>query len=291
MENSADPIFPSRAIQWGTLSVLLIVLYRSVFPKWGYDLWDDPNYSHGLLIPFVTLYLVKEKLPELRAAARSSSLFGLTVVVFSLLLFIAGHVGAEFFSKRISFILLLYGMILFLEGREIASILAFPVGILFFAVPLPYVLYNSIAFPLKLIASRIAVWFIALLGIPVYLEGNVITLAHTTLEVVDACSGIRSLMTLFTLGFLLAYFHHSRWWKRILVVLLVVPVAVIANALRVTLTAVLTRYDEAWGHGTLHDLTGWLVFILSFLLLTGISWLFRAKDVSQQGPGGAGGGR
>ena len=97
-------------------------------------------------------------------------------------------------------------------------------------------------------------------------------------------------MTLFTLGFLLASLHHQRWWKRVLVVLLATPVAVVANAMRVTLTAVLTRYSEAWGHGTLHELTGWLVFILSFLLLVGISWLLKGTLLGQR-PGGEAGGR
>jgi len=275
MEKPRDLFFPARKIQWLVLSVLFVVMYRDVLPKWGFELWDDPNYSHGLLIPFLSVYLIREKMAELLTARRQAYPLGLVVVIGAVLLFIAGYVGAEFFSKRLSLIVLLYGSVLFLEGSAIAGMVAFPVGVLFFAVPLPYILYNAMAFPLKLIASQIAVWFIALLGMPVFREGNVITLPHTTLEVVDACSGIRSLMTLFTLAFLLAYFHHNKMWKRLLVISFAAPIAVFANALRVTMTAILTQYDAGWGHGTLHDLTGWLVFVLSFGLLAGASFLLR----------------
>lgn len=275
MKMSHEEFFPARKIQWLVLSLLLVVMYRDVLPKWGLELWDDPNYSHGLLIPFLSVYLVREKTAELLAARRQAYPLGFLVVIGALLLFVAGYVGAEFFSKRLSLIILLYGSVLFLEGAVIARLVSFPVGVLFFSVPLPYILYNAIAFPLKLIASQIAVWSIALLGMPVFREGNVITLPHTTLEVVDACSGIRSLMTLFTLAFLLGYFHHQRMWKRLLVILLAAPIAVLANALRVTMTGVLTQYDAGWGHGTLHDLTGWLVFVLSFVMLTGVSFLLR----------------
>lgn len=274
-KSSHDLLFPARKIQWLILSILFVLMYREVLPKWGLELWDDPNYSHGLLIPFLSIYLLREKTAELLAARRQPCLPGMLVVIGALLLFILGYVGAEFFSKRLSLILLLYGSVLFLEGSAIASIASFPIGVLFFAVPLPYILYNAIAFPLKLVASQIAVWFIALMGMPVFREGNVITLPHTTLEVVDACSGIRSLMTLFTLAFLLGYFHHKRIWKRLLVIALAAPIAVFANAARVTMTGILTQYDAGWGHGTLHDMTGWVVFVLSFVLLTGASFLLR----------------
>lgn len=278
MNTPPDSLYPAHRIQWPILAILFVIMYRDVLPKWGFELWDDPNYSHGLVIPFLSLYLIREKKAELLAACRNACPLGFLVVIGALLLFIVGSVGAEFFSKRLSLILLLYGAILFLEGPAIAGILAFPVGVLFFAVPLPYILYNAIAFPLKLIASQIAVWFIALMGMPVFREGNIVTLPHTTLEVVDACSGIRSLMTLFTLAFLLAYFHHRKLWKRFLVILLAAPIAVFSNALRVTMTGILTQYDPAWGHGTLHDITGWLVFVISFVMLAGASLLLRGRQ-------------
>ncbi len=277
--NPADtdygPSSPSHRVQWGIFVFLLLVLYRSVLLKWGIDLWNDPNYSHGLLIPFISLYVLREKLRG--AEAGGPCWAGLAVVLAALALFIAGYVGAEFFTKRLSLIILLFGVVLLLEGRDIAKRLAFPVGLLFFAVPLPYVLYNAIAFPLKMLASRFAVLLLSLWGMPVFLEGNVISLPHTTLQVVDACSGIRSLMTLFTLAFLLAFFHHKRLWKRIVVCLLTLPVAVGANAVRVAITGILTQYSKVWGVGFWHELEGWLVFAVTFAGLAFCSYLLKGR--------------
>jgi len=270
----------ARGVQWLLLGGLIALLYSGVLPKWGMDLWGDPNYSHGLLIPFISIYLLRERwlaMPE-ADRARRSDWAGLSMVIAALLLLIVGSIGAEFFTKRVSLIVLLFGVLWFLEGWRIAKELSFPVGLLFFAVPLPYILYNSVAFPLKLLASKIAVKLLGVMGMPVFLEGNVITLPHTTLEVVDACSGIRSLMTLITLAFLLAFFHHKQIWKRLVVLSLAVPVAVAANAVRVAATGILTKYNQAWGHGTLHDVEGWLVFVVSFAGLGICSYLLRSKE-------------
>lgn len=269
-----------RGVQWLLLGGLFVLLYSGVLPKWAMDLWEDPNYSHGLLIPFISIYLLRERLLAMAEAERErrTSWAGLSVVIAALILLIVGTIGAEYFTKRVSLIVLLFGALWFLEGWGIAKELRFPVGLLFFAVPLPYVLYNSVAFPLKLLASKIAVKLLAVTGTPVFLEGNVITLPHTTLEVVDACSGIRSLMTLITLAFLLAFFHHKQAWKRLFVLCLAVPVAVVANAVRVAAAGILTKYDPAWGHGTLHDVEGWLVFVASFAGLGVCSYLLRRKE-------------
>ncbi len=267
--------YPSRRIQWVLLTVLLLVLYRNVLPAWGVDLWNDPNYSHGLLIPFISLYLLWERMWEMEA--RSPFWAGLVVVFLGLVMFVLGYVGAEFFCKRLSLIIVLFGTVLFIEGRDIARRLAFPLGLLFFAIPLPYVLYNAIAFPLKLMASRLAALLLGFLGTPVFREGNVISLPYATLQVVDACSGIRSLMTLFTLAFLLAYFHHKRFWKRLVVCLLALPVAVGANALRVAITGILLQYSEVWGEGFWHEFEGWLVFVITFAGLACCSYILKGR--------------
>lgn len=269
-----------RLVQWILLGFLCLLLYIGVLPKWGMQLWEDSNYSHGLLIPFISMYLVRERLlamPDV-LKERRPNWFGLSVVVFALALLAVGTIGAEFFVKRLSLVFLIFGTLWLLEGWQLAKGLSFPVGVLFFAVPLPYVLYNSVAFPLKIMASKIAVRLLSLMGMPVFLEGNVISLPHTTLEVVDACSGIRSLMTLITLAFLLSYFHHKQIWKGLLVLMLSVPVAVMANAVRVAATGILTKYDPAWAHGTLHDIEGWLVFMCSFAALGGLSYLLKNKE-------------
>jgi len=262
----------SRKVQWLILCILLIVLYRDVLLNWGLDLWNDDNYSHGLLIPFISLYFIKARYTSLRQAGVSPKNSGLLIVLAGLGLFILGSVGGELFSKRLSLIVVLYGLISFLEGREIAGILRFPVFILFFAVPLPYILYNAAAFPLKIFATKIAVKILALWGMPVFREGNIVYLSHTTLEVVDACSGIRSLMTLITLAFFLAYMMHKNIFKRLLIMALAIPIAVLANAGRVALNGILTKYNPAWGEGFWHEFSGLMVFVLSFVALWGISF-------------------
>lgn len=265
----------SRKIQWLTLTGLLIILYGDVLIKWGADLWNDDNYSHGLLIPFISLYFVKTRLSALKKAGISPCYSGLLIILAGLSLFILGTIGGEIFSKRFSLVVLLYGLILFIEGKQTASILRFPVGILFFAVPLPYILYNAVAFPLKLVATQISVVLLGLYGLPVFREGNIIHLSHTTLEVVDACSGIRSLMTLITLAFFLACLMHREFLVRLLIMALAIPVAVLANAVRVALNGILTQYNPAWSEGFWHDFSGWLVFVFSFVALWAISLLVR----------------
>ncbi|MCJ7600941.1 MAG: exosortase/archaeosortase family protein [Desulfobulbaceae bacterium] len=265
----------SRKVQWLILCILLIVLYRDVLLNWGLDLWNDDNYSHGMLIPFISLYFIKARYTSLRQAGVSPNNSGVLIVLAGLGLFILGFVGGELFSKRLSLIVVLYGLISFLEGREIAGILRVPVFILFFAVPLPYILYNAAAFPLKIFATKIAVKILALWGMPVFREGNIVYLSHTTLEVVDACSGIRSLMTLITLAFLLAYLMHKNIFKRLLIMVLAIPIAVLANAGRVALNGILTKYNPAWGEGFWHEFSGLMVFVLSFVALWGISRLME----------------
>ena len=250
---------PSKAVsigRWLILACLLLLLYWNTLAKWGYDVWSDSNYSHGMLIPFVALYLVWQRFSQLRKARSIPCNTGLLFIVAALLLFLFGSVAGEQFTQRASFVILLYGLVLFLEGKEIARLLLFPITLFLFAIPLPYILYNSIAFPLKLVATKIAAVAISLSGMPVFRDGNVIHLPHTTLEVVDACSGIRSLMTLITLAFLLASFQLRSFWKRVVLVLLALPIAVAANAGRVALTGLLTKSDPAWASGTLHEMTG-----------------------------------
>ncbi len=278
-DQSKYPIQPKTLFIWSTIGILLFLLYGNALAKWGHDVLSDPNYSHGMLIPLVALYLIKQRFALLRQAQAIPCNKGLLFILPALLLFAMGSVGGEQFSQRVSFVILVYGLVLFLEGREIARLLQFPIALFLFAIPLPYILYNAIAFPLKLVATKIAAGTISLFGMPVFRDGNVIHLPHTTMEVVDACSGIRSLMTLITLAFLLASFQLRSFWKRALLVMLALPLAVAANAGRVTLTGLLTKSNPAWGRGTLHDLTGWGVFVVSFVLLMGIAFVMDRQSV------------
>jgi exosortase len=276
-EHSKSSIHPKTLLPWVIITILLLVLYADVLQKWAADIWNDQNYSHGMLIPFISLYLVWQRFARIRETQAVICYKGLLFIVPALVLFVLAFVAGEQFSQRVSFVLLLYGLVLFLEGKEIARLLLFPIALFLFAIPLPYILYNAIAFPLKLVATKIAAGVIRLFGMPVFRDGNVIHLPHTTLEVVDACSGIRSLMTLITLAFLLASFQLQAFWKRTLLVLLALPLAVAANAGRVALTGLLTKSNPAWGSGTLHEITGWGVFVVSFGVLIAISFFMERQ--------------
>jgi exosortase len=276
-ERSRSPIQAKSLVPWVIITILLVVLYADVIQKWALDIWNDQNYSHGMLIPFISLYLIWQRFDRIRETQAGINYKGLLFVVPALVLLVLASVAGEQFSQRVSFVILLYGLVLFLEGKEIARLLLFPIALFFFAIPLPYILYNAIAFPLKLVATKIAAGVIRLFGMPVFRDGNVIHLPHTTLEVVDACSGIRSLMTLITLAFLLASFQLRSFWKQALLVMLALPLAVAANAGRVALTGLLTKSNPAWGSGTLHEITGWGVFVVSFGVLIAISFFMETK--------------
>ena len=204
----------------------------------------------------------------MRAASRPASIAGLVVVLTSLALLVAGTLGAELFLTRLSIIGLLLGAVLFVWGIDHARILLFPIAFLLLMIPIPAIIFNQIAFPLQLLASRFGEWTLQLFRIPVLREGNVIILANTTLEVAEACSGIRSLVSLLTLGIILGYFSDPRSWVRIAIALATIPVAIVANGVRVAGTGIAAHHFGAEAAtGFFHAFSGWLVFIVSFALL------------------------
>ncbi len=267
----------------GALVGALVALYWGVVPTMVADWAQDENYSHGFLIPLISAYLLWERRAEMAAAAEDgrSSRLGLLVCVASLLVFAVGRAGAEQFLQRSSLVVFLVGAALWLWGWGMLRATWFPLGFLFFMVPLPYLIYDSIAFPLKLFAARLATESLFLLGVPVFREGNIIHLASQTLEVADACSGIRSLLSLLALGVVYAYFTESITWKRVAIVASTVPIAIAANAFRVTGTGILTHYVSAEAaDGFFHTFSGWLVFVVAFTLL------FAVGSVLKLLPGG-----
>jgi exosortase len=201
---------------------------------------------------------------------------GLLTVAAGLLLLVMGKLGSEFFLTRISFIGTLSGTVLFLLGAKHLRILAFPLAFLLLMIPLPAIVFNQIAFPLQLLASRFGESVVGLAGVPVLREGNVIVLASTTLEVAEACSGIRSLVSLLTLGILFGYFTDSRSGVRILLALVTIPIAIITNGLRVAGTGIAAHhYGAAVAEGFFHTFSGWLVFLTATVILLAVGRLTR----------------
>jgi exosortase len=263
---------------WPLLLVVLAGawLYRGTVAGLVHDWAYDDNYSHGFLIVPVAAYFVWERRSRLARAVPKPSLVGLLIVLASLATLVTGILGAEFFLSRVSLLGVLGGSVLFLYGWEHLRILAFPLAFLLLMIPIPAIIFSHITFPLQLFASRFGVAAMQLCSVPVLREGNVIVLSNTTLEVVEACSGIRSLVSLLTLGIVYGYFSDSRLWVRVAIAASTVPIAIVANGLRVAGTGVLAQYygPEA-ADGFLHTFSGWLVFVAAFGLLFAVAWAIR----------------
>ena len=199
-----------------------------------------PDFSHGFFIPFISLYLVWERRNQLYEILPTPSIIGGGILIVGLLLLIAGNLAAEMFTMRFSFLIVLSGIVIFLHGWTMFKKLIFPIGFLFFMIPLPSILLQKITFPMQLFASKVSVGVMEILGIPVFRSGNVIHLPNTSLEVAEACSGLRSLISLLAMGAIYAYLTQKRLWTQALLFLSTIPVAVISNAFRVFITALIT---------------------------------------------------
>jgi exosortase len=245
------------------------VLYHMVL---HWHLVDD--YSHGFLIGPLALYFAWERRSKLRRAPVEPSWWGVLPLALGLLSLAVGRMGVELMTMRAAFVITLNGLVLLLLGRAIYRILAFPLLFLFLAVPLPQSLVNVISFPLQLVAADMAVSSLQLFGIPVLREGNIIHLPMGRLFVAEACSGLRSLMALGTLGVVFAYFFRKNPIERIVIVASTLPIAVLVNAFRVGLTATLSyKWGAQMAAGVIHQTEGFFTFALAFLVLLGEAWL------------------
>ncbi len=262
---------------------VLVMLYWSIANALVMDWYNDPDYSHGFLVPLLSLYFVWERWDEIRQATIEPSWWGSVLLGFGLFMLVVGLIGAELYTQRCSLMAVIAGLVLLLFGWKIMWILSLPIIFLIFMVPLPAIVVNTIAFPLQLFAAKTATFCLFSLGIPVLREGNLISLAGTTLEVAEACSGLRSLLSLLALGTVYGYFSQSIIWKRWALVLLSIPIAILANAIRVSGTGILAHY---WGveaaEGFYHAFEGWIVFIAAFIMLlmcgTLLSWIGRERS-------------
>jgi exosortase len=305
-------ISPQRVWKPLLLTAAVAFAYLGVLARLGRFWWEDENYSHGLLIPFVIGYILwAERDRFARIEKRPRVVWGAGVVVAALLALWVGTAGAELFTQRTSLVLLLAGLAVYFWGWRLLRAVFVPLLLLALAIPVPTIVFNKVAFPLQLFASRCAVWAMRLLDIPVLREGNVIELyplgSQTTkrLEVVEACSGIRSLMTLVTLAVVFAYFTNPadedgtggsrlaryRTWRAVLIVLAAVPIAIVTNAARVSGTGILARfYGTQVADGFFHEFSGWVIYIAAFLLLFAFGWLIDRFNPTRRGGAGRGGG-
>ena len=254
-------------VAWAWFGALLLASYAPVLWRLVRQ-WDsDPDMGHGFFVPLVAGFIVWRKRADLLVLDPEPNWWGLVVVLYGGLQLYIATLGAELFLARTAFVISVIGTVLLLGGTAWVRTLAFPLFLLFFMIPIPTVVYNSITFPLQLLASRVSTQALDLMQIPVLREGNVLELAQQRLSVVEACSGIRSLLSLTFLSLVYGYFFESQVWMRVVLFVFTIPIAIVANASRVTLTGVLTEYKPELAEGFFHTASGWVIFMVALAIL------------------------
>lgn len=247
---------------------LLIAIYWGVTAKLVYDWYTEPDFSHGFLVPLFSAYLVWTKRAAIRKIPVEQSWGGVPLVIAGIFTLFLGIYGAELFLDRISLVMLLGGLIWTMAGRRMLRELRFPLLVLLLAIPWPAVVYNQITFPLQIFASKLASAALPLFGVPVMRDGNIIQLPSMQLEVAEACSGIRSLMSLVTAAIFYGYFLEPSVKRRVILALAAIPIAVLANGVRILGTGLGVQYwDPDKALGFFHEFSGWLIFVFSLVLL------------------------
>jgi exosortase D (VPLPA-CTERM-specific) len=256
---------------WALMALLPLTvwLYASILAHLFLQWMNDKDFSHGIVVPIFAFYVIWQERKHLTAIAPAPSWTGLPLVVLSMIVFVLGVLGADIFLPRMSLLILLAGLVILFQGWKFFRAVLFPWAFLILMIPIPALIMNRITFPLQLLAAKLAAALLEMVGVVVHRGGNILTLAsEQRLDVAEACSGIRSLLTLITLAIIYGYFMETRKWVRVVLVCLTVPIAVIANSFRVFGTALLMQHgyiDEA--EGVPHALAGLLIFAVALTLL------------------------
>jgi len=285
------PVAKTRAVPWLALAWFTVLLVIAYFPvlKHLVEQWStDEDVGHGFFVPVVAAYVAWQHRDELLAIECKPAWWGLAVMLWGALQGYLGALGAELFLQRTAFLISLVGLLLVVGGTKLVRALAFPLLLLPFMIPIPAVIYNQITFPLQLFASRVAETVLGWLGIPVLRDGNILELASQKLSVAEACSGIRSLLSLSFLSLVYSYFFDKRIWMRWVLLVCTIPIAILANSGRVTITGILSEYDAELAHGFFHSLEGWIIFVIALAMLIAlhglISRIYRWKTTPEVRP-------
>jgi exosortase len=260
----------ARPVPWVAIGWFLALLIASYFPILKLLVWQwahDEDVGHGFFVPVVAGYIAWQRRAEILALDWKPAWWGVWIMLWGMLQGYVGMLGAELFLQRTSFLITLVGLLLVLGGTPVVRKLAFPLLLLPFMIPIPAVVYNQITFPLQLFASSVAENVLEFLNHPVIRDGNVLELASQKLNVAEACSGIRSLLSLSFLALVYAYAFDSKVWMRWALLAGVVPIAILANAGRVTVTGILSDWDADLAHGFFHSLEGWVIFVIAGVML------------------------
>jgi exosortase len=275
-------------LRWQGVALLVLVgwLYASILARLFLQ-WvgpsRDPNFEHGIFVPLFALFILWQDRKRLQAISSAPSWSGLPLVVLSLLMLVLGVLGAENFSSRMSLLILLAGLIIMFQGWKFFRAVLFPWAFLILMIPIPTLILQHVTFPLQLLASKLATVLLEVVGVPVLRQGNMIVLAAMPLDVAEACSGIRSLLTLVTLAIIYGYLLETRIWVRVVLACSAVPIAVVANSFRIFGTGLLVQYwDPDKAEGFFHTFSGWLIFVVALIMLYIVHLLI--SRISKSGP-------
>ncbi len=270
MPESGAAVSPEARLPWKQLlwfGGLLIVCYAPILLRLARNWAADEDMGHGFFVPLVAGYIVWQRRAMLATLKPEPNYWGLVLILWGAVQMMLGTLGAELFLARTSFLITLVGAIWFLLGTEILKALAFPLSLLLFMIPIPVIVYARITLPLQMFASRVAESILGVVGIPVLRDGNVLELASQTLSVAEACSGIRSLLSLSFLSLIYAYFFDAKVWMRWALLAATIPIAIAANSARVSITGILSEVRTDLAQGFFHMLEGWVLFLIALVLL------------------------
>jgi exosortase len=254
--------------QIAVITGLLLWLYIPTLVHLVGQWWNDPNFSHGFFVPLFSGFVIWQERSRLNRLSLQPSWWGMLLLGFGLCVLVVGQFGAELFLSRLSLLIVLAGLIVLFLGWHFFRALLFPWAFLLLMIPIPAIIFSQITFPLQLLAAKVASTVLPWLGVPVLREGNIIKLADKVLEVAEACSGIRSLMSLATLAVIYGYLMERRVALRVVLAVASIPIAVAANSFRIVGTGLLVEYWNAdKAEGFFHEFSGWLIFMVSLAML------------------------
>jgi len=285
ISSSPELSSPWPTIWWQLLIPVLLIgwLYSSILFHLASQWAEDPNFSHGFFVPLFAVFVLWRDRARLESLPRRPSSWGILVVALSLGVLIVGILGAELFLARISLLILIAGLVLVFLGANYFRAVLFPLSFLLLMIPIPTLIFNQVTFPLQLLASRVAAAVLPWLGVPVLREGNIINLPAMSLEVAEACSGIRSLLSLITLAVIYGYLRTGVTWLRLALVLAAVPIAIFANSLRIVTTGLIVQYwNPHKAEGFFHSFSGWLVFLVSLVILCLVEKTLSQSDRKEE---------
>jgi exosortase D (VPLPA-CTERM-specific) len=259
-------------VTMAVLTLAVLWFYWPVLAQLFADLAENEDYSFGLLLPLVSGYIVYLKLPQIRSYLWRPSWLGLLCIVAGFALYIVGELAADYYLPRLSLVMVIIGLVFLMGGWGLVRLLLFPLFLLVLMVPLPEFANKQLTLPLQLISSRLATGMLQIVGIPAFCQGNVIDLGIRQMQVVEACSGLRYILALFALGVIFCYFFQRRLWKILLLLMVLIPSAIVANALRVMAMGIIPALQQP---GFWHAFSGWLIFGFCLGILSLMNWLLN----------------